>query len=111
MNRIEGHPALGEDDREVVEFVVDGRTVSARAGETVATALWADGQRVLRRSRRGMPRGMYCGIGHCWECRMIVVGDEGSESEVRTCLTPVEPGLRVRTSSVHAAPERELNTE
>lgn len=111
MNRINGHPALGKDDRDVVEFVVDGRTVSARDGETVGTALWAEGQRVLRRSRSGMPRGMYCGVGHCYECRMIVVSDEGSESEVRTCLTPVEPGLRLRTPSVFSAPERELDTE
>lgn len=75
-----------------VELVVDGATVPAFEGESVAAALLAAGRRGLRVSpRRGEPRGMYCGIGLCFECVMVVDGQPG----VRTCLTPVRDGMLV----------------
>jgi hypothetical protein len=77
-----------------VQIVVDGAAVAAFEGESVAAALLAAGRRGLRvASRRGEPRGMYCGIGLCFECVMTV--DEGRR--VRTCLTPVRDGMRVGT--------------
>lgn len=101
MTRIENHPVLGLDCAEAVDIVVDGRTVPARAGDTVAVALWANGQKALRRSKTGQPRGMYCGIGHCFECRLDIENTDGERSNVRSCLTPVTSGLRVLTISSH----------
>lgn len=97
MTRFDQHPALGLETAGRVEFVVDGLTITAREGDTVAVALWDAGQKVLRRSRTGSPRGMYCGIGHCFECRMAVVEPNGAVTDVRSCVTPVIPGMTMET--------------
>ena len=77
-----------------VEIVVDGLPVPAFDGESVAAALLAAGTRVLRTTaRRGAPRGLYCGIGVCFECVMTV----DRRPNVRTCQTPVRDGMRVET--------------
>jgi hypothetical protein len=77
-----------------VEIVVDGLPVPAFDGESVAAALLAAGTRVLRTTARlGAPRGLYCGIGVCFECVMTV----DRRPNVRTCQTPVRDGMRVET--------------
>src|SRR5262250_1919892 len=56
-----------------VELVVDGVVLPAFEGESVAAALLAAGRRGLRVTpRHGDRRGMYCGIGLCFECVMVV---------------------------------------
>ncbi|MBM6590282.1 (2Fe-2S)-binding protein [Brevibacterium sp. RIT 803] len=99
MRRIENHPVLGPDSSEEVGITVDGREMSAKAGDSIAVALWVEGQKVLRRSKTGQPRGMYCGIGHCFECRLLVTGDDGTKVSVRSCLTPVQQDMRITTES------------
>ncbi|MEO6593674.1 MAG: (2Fe-2S)-binding protein [Planctomycetota bacterium] len=84
--RIEG---LGE--RPEVAFTFDGKAVQARVGDTVAMALWATGEQVLRQSSRdGAPRGVLCNMGICYECLVVVDG-----ATVRSCTTIVCDGLRV----------------
>lgn len=74
-----------------VEFVFDGRSVSAPAGESVAAALFAAGIKTLRRSPRDQaPRGMFCLMGSCQECLVMING-----RRVLACRTAVEPGLVV----------------
>ena len=75
-------------------FQFEGRDVSILSGDTIAAALTRASIHVLRRSRRGTPRGLYCGIGLCHECRVTLVGS----GTVRACVTPARPGMRVRTS-------------
>ena len=78
-----------------VRIVVDGLAVPAFDGETVAAALLAAGRRVLRTApRQAEPRGMYCGIGLCFDCVATVDG----QRSVRTCRTPVRDGMRVETA-------------
>jgi aerobic-type carbon monoxide dehydrogenase small subunit (CoxS/CutS family) len=77
----------------VIELVVDGAPVSAEPGQSIGAALVASGRLVLRSSPGGSPRGLYCGIGVCQECRVVVDG----EGVVRACLTPVAAGMRVTT--------------
>ena len=55
------------------------------------TVLLAAGIRTFRHSPGGEPRGVFCGMGVCFECRMIVDG----RPNVRTCMTPAHPGCRV----------------
>jgi len=77
-----------------LEFFVNGHSMSAYPGETVAAALMADGRRAFRSSLRvGEPRGLFCGIGACWEC-LILVDDTGTK---RACVTTVREGMRVWT--------------
>jgi hypothetical protein len=75
-------------------FTVDGDPVDAYPGETIAGALLAAGRRAWRRTPgRGEPRGLFCAIGVCHDCRMVVDG----EPNVRTCLTLARPGMAVET--------------
>ncbi len=77
-----------------VAIDVDGERLEAYLGETVASALIAAGRRGFRRTERlGAPRGLYCGIGLCFDCLVWVEG----VGRLRACQTPVAPGLRVRT--------------
>lgn len=83
-----------------VTLQVDGRPVPARRGQTVAAALLAAGQRVLRHTRRaGKPRGMFCAMGVCFDCVMTINGEAG----VRACMTRVEDGMQA-TSPVQFKP-------
>jgi predicted molibdopterin-dependent oxidoreductase YjgC len=77
-----------------LRFTFDGAPVEAYEGETVAAALLAAGVRMLRRSeKRNEPRGVFCGMGSCFECRMVIDG----RMNVRACLTPVAGGMAVKT--------------
>jgi D-hydroxyproline dehydrogenase subunit gamma len=77
----------------VIELSVDGTPLHAPAGQSLAAALLAAGRAALRHSPSGTPRGVYCGIGVCQECRVHVEG----QGVVRACVTPVAAGMRVST--------------
>ncbi|WP_028064411.1 (2Fe-2S)-binding protein [Solirubrobacter soli] len=76
----------------MIELTVDGRALNAPAGQSLAAVLLNAGQTVLRDSPAGDPRALYCGIGVCQECRVVVDG-----VVVRSCVTPVTAGMRVTT--------------
>ena len=76
---------------DLVELEVDGQPLSARAGRAIAAVLIEHDDLRLRRSPGGAPRGVYCGIGVCFECRVHVEG----RGAVRACVTPVEDGMRI----------------
>jgi len=82
---------MHREDRVLIE--VDGRPLTARPGMTVAAALLAAGRRTWRRTARGAPRGLFCGMGVCFDCLVIVDG----APNVRACVTPVAPGMRIET--------------
>ncbi|MGI6603771.1 MAG: (2Fe-2S)-binding protein [bacterium] len=93
--RVNEHPVLGQlAEAPEVTIEVDGRSITAREGEPIAAALLAAGIRVFRTTRRlGHPRGLFCGIGRCTDCVMIVDGIPN----VRTCVTPVRAGMKIET--------------
>jgi D-hydroxyproline dehydrogenase subunit gamma len=78
-----------------VDITVDHRGVTAYLGETVASVLLAEGIRAFRRDVDGRPRGMYCGIGICYECLVTVDG----MPNVRACVTPVAAGMVIETGA------------
>lgn len=72
----------------------EGLEIGAFEGESVAAALLAAGIRTLRNAEPGGdPRGLFCGMGVCFECRMMIDG----RPNIRACMTPVHPGMHVRT--------------
>jgi predicted molibdopterin-dependent oxidoreductase YjgC len=76
-----------------IELFFDGRRFTARAGESVAAALFASGVKALRVSPRlREARGMFCLMGSCQECLVMVDG-----RRVLACQTPVSEGLRIET--------------
>jgi predicted molibdopterin-dependent oxidoreductase YjgC len=75
-----------------VTLALDGRPITAYEGESVATALLAEGYIATRRTRTGARRGIYCGIGLCFDCLLIVDGVPNT----RACVTWVREGMDVR---------------
>jgi len=72
--------------------VVDGRSMMAYAGESIAAVLMASGARVTRwTARAGEARGYFCGMGVCQDCLVTVDG----VPNVRACMTPTREGMRV----------------
>ena len=73
----------------MITFTFDGEEVQAQPGQTVAAALLAARHRTLRHTRvEQAPRGLFCGIGACFDCLVVHNGVPGT----RACLTPVAQG-------------------
>ena len=75
-----------------ITIYFDGRSIPARASDSIATALLAAGTTTTRDTAlSAAPRGPYCMMGACFDCLAIVDGQSG----VQTCLTPVRDGMRI----------------
>jgi predicted molibdopterin-dependent oxidoreductase YjgC len=73
---------------------VDGESVTAYHGETLATVLLAAGKIAMRKTLKAQSlRGYYCGMGICHEC--LVELEDGSK--VRSCQTLSEPSMKIKT--------------
>lgn len=71
-------------------FEFDGRQIPFNAGQSVAAALMDAGIKSWRTTRKtNTPRGLFCGIGICYDC-LVTVDDEANQ---RACLVPAKPGL------------------
>jgi predicted molibdopterin-dependent oxidoreductase YjgC len=91
--RIENHPILEFKRTKKVKFYFDGKEVWGYEGESIAAALHALG---IWEYREGLktkrPRGLFCAIGHCSSCLMVVNGVPNT----RICVTPVKEGVIVK---------------
>jgi hypothetical protein len=75
-------------------FDFDGRPIPFAPGQSVGAALTAAGVRSWRTTRlAGRPRGLFCGIGVCFDCLVTV---DGRPNE-RACLLPATVGAAVTT--------------
>ena len=86
-----------------VTLTVDGVPITCPPGASLAAAMTESGRRAWRRTRHhGCPRGMFCGIGVCFDCLVTVNGVPG----VRACLVTAEDGYAVTTdaAATDAAP-------
>lgn len=103
MSRIAEHPVLGVPQKgRVVGFTYDGRPMTGYEGEPIAMALHAAGVAVHRfTAKRHEPRGIFCAIGRCTDCVMVVNG----QPNVRTCMEPLAEGMDVRTQDGPVAVE------
>jgi predicted molibdopterin-dependent oxidoreductase YjgC len=73
---------------------VDGTPTAGRPGQTIAGVLLTSGRSVWRRTSRGSaPRGLFCGIGVCFDCLVTVNGDR----DVRACQRRASDGDVVET--------------
>lgn len=106
MSRIEQHPVMGTFELgPTVKFSLDGRTLEGHEGEPIAMALKAHGVMTHRyTTRRHEPRGVFCAIGRCTDCVMVVDG----QHNVRTCVTPLKAGMVVQTQHGVSAGEKAM---
>ncbi|MGH3353475.1 MAG: (2Fe-2S)-binding protein [Nocardioides sp.] len=87
---------------EQVNLTFDGVAITAVAGQSVGAALTDAGIRSWRSTRRGdRPRGLFCGIGVCFDCLVAVDGRPNQ----RACLVPVRDGMRLESGGL-----REVST-
>jgi|SRR5690625_119198 len=95
--RVENHPILEKlPERKRVTIHFNGKTYTGYEGDTIASAIMAHGVYSLRNHEEsGTGRGVYCNIGHCYECRVKL--DE--KSVVRACLTPIYDGMKIDSVS------------
>lgn len=93
--RVEEHCILDCSKKSaLVDITVDGTVIQAYEGEPILAALLSNGIKVNRYTvKRREPRGLFCGIGQCSDCSMIVDG----QANVRTCITPVKAGMVIKT--------------
>jgi len=77
-----------------IEFTFDGESISAITGQSVAAALLAANQRAVRKTRfNNNERGVFCGIGVCFDCLVVIDGITNQ----RACLIEARPGMKVQT--------------
>ncbi|WP_326948814.1 (2Fe-2S)-binding protein [Amycolatopsis sp. NBC_01307] len=78
-----------------IRIVVDGEPLSGIEGQTVAGILLASGRLSWRTTRSGAPRGVFCGIGACFDCVLTVNG----VPDVRACRRRATDGDEIRTQT------------
>jgi aerobic-type carbon monoxide dehydrogenase small subunit (CoxS/CutS family) len=76
-----------------LSVTINGTPVIVPSGTTVAVAMALAGQ-VCRTSVSGEPRGPLCGMGICFECRVVVDGNP----HVRSCQVVCQQGMEVETA-------------
>lgn len=89
--RITAHPILKITPAKTIKFKFNGETLEAREGETIASALYANGIRVFGKHQKdGAPLGIFCANGQCDQCKVIADG-----ITVKACMTLVKEGMEV----------------
>ena len=77
-----------------VIITVDGRQVEGETGRPLGALLHGACDAALRVTpKEASPRGVFCGMGVCFDCLVTVDGRQG----VRACVTPVRAGMVVET--------------
>jgi predicted molibdopterin-dependent oxidoreductase YjgC len=76
----------------VSAFTFDGGSIEFRSGQSIGAALIAAGIRSWRTTRvQGRPRGVFCGIGICFDCLVVVDG----AANQRACRVLAADGMTV----------------
>jgi sarcosine oxidase, subunit alpha len=107
-HRVREHPILPVEEQPEFEFTWQGQTMYAHQGETIASALFANGVRIFGHHHKdGAPQGIFCANGQCAQCLVMADG-----LPVKSCMVPVYEGMRVEPldgkptlPDVHTLPE------
>jgi sarcosine oxidase, subunit alpha len=105
MNRLTDLPTLRINSAEFLSFSYRGKQYRGMAGDTIATALFANGVRIFARSLKyHRPRGLYSLDGECSNTSVEVNGVPNVRSE----KTLLRDGMVVKPQNVWGSPERDL---
>jgi predicted molibdopterin-dependent oxidoreductase YjgC len=98
--RVVDHPILGKGtEKKKISIYFEEKQVDALEGEPIASALMSAGIRHFRKTVKNKEnRGIFCAIGRCTDCMMIVDG----QPNVRTCTTLVRDGMKVERQYGHS---------
>ena len=76
----------------MITFTLNGLSMTAMDGQSVAAALISHDLRITRYTRlQGAPRGLFCGIGSCFDCMIVIDGKRNQ----RSCITIAQEGMVV----------------
>lgn len=85
-------------------LTLDGAPLTAAPGQSVGAALTDAGIRSWRITRLGgRPRGLFCGIGICFDCLLTVDGRPNQ----RACLLPARDGMVLETGGPREVTDRD----
>jgi predicted molibdopterin-dependent oxidoreductase YjgC len=85
-----------------INATFNDRPLTAENGTTVGAALMANGVTSWRTTRKeGRPRGLFCGIGVCFDCLVEVDG----EPNQRACMVRLTDGMRINGAGPDTAKE------
>ncbi len=77
-----------------ITFTLDGVALTAQNGQSIAAAMIVNEMRITRSTRiENKPRGIFCGIGSCFDCLVVVDGFANQ----RACITYVRDGMKIET--------------
>jgi aerobic-type carbon monoxide dehydrogenase small subunit (CoxS/CutS family) len=79
-----------------INFTFNGKRITCEKGQSIAAALIAADNRELRTTRFGNePRSIFCGIGVCYDCVVVVNG----VANQRSCLIEATDEMNVESTS------------
>lgn len=85
------HPILQVKQGDEIVFHWQGKTLSAKKGETISSALFAHGIRVFGHHHKDQsPQGIFCANGQCSQCMVMVNG-----IPKKACMETVTEGMQV----------------
>lgn len=73
-----------------VTVLINDELVAAEPGVSLGSLLHARSKSFRQSPKLAEPRGLYCGMGVCFECMVTVDGNP-----TRACITPVRNGMAV----------------
>ncbi len=83
---------MNNNNERLMEF--DGTPLPYERGQSVGAALMSAGITSWRTTRKkGKPRGLFCGIGVCYDCLLTVDG----QLNQRACVVPATSGAKIET--------------
>ena len=89
--RVEKHAILNIPTRESIEFFWNGLRLSGFSGETISSALFANGIHVFGHHHKdGSPQGIFCANGQCAQCLVLADG-----KPVKACMELLQPGMHL----------------
>lgn len=92
-HRITEHPVINiPENRDKVSFTCNGLDYSGYKGEPVASALIANGIKILSRHPRDhAAKGIYCANGQCSHCTVLING-----KPQKSCMISLEDNMKIQ---------------
>ncbi len=75
-----------------INLTIDGQSVLAKPGDSVAAAMLAYSGDAMRHTVKGSPRAAYCMMGVCFDCLVEVDGYPNTQA----CMVQVKEGMVIR---------------
>ena len=77
------------------------QALDARPGDSIAAAMIDAGIEVFRQTESGKPRGLFCGMGVCQECRVHIAG----RGTIRACMSPLTEAVEIQGQGPAVRPD------